>query len=92
MEGREFVAEPDWVVGVRITLLILLLRGTINNQICKSLILMFIYRWKRDSKTGDKVIHSKSGKAILGFVAIKRGDTGHWAIPGVSNYHCNNAE
>ena len=40
-----------------------------------------VTRWKRDS-TGNKVL--SDGKPLLEFVAIKRRDTGEWAIPGVS--------
>uniref|UniRef100_A0A0R3WSZ2 Nudix hydrolase domain-containing protein n=1 Tax=Hydatigena taeniaeformis TaxID=6205 RepID=A0A0R3WSZ2_HYDTA len=37
--------------------------------------------WKVDD-TGAKVIESHSGKPILQFVAIKRKDSGEWALPG----------
>ena len=37
-------------------------------------------RWKRDA-AGSKV--SRDGQPVLEFVAIKRTDTGDWAIPGV---------
>ena len=40
-----------------------------------------VSRWQRDGK-GEKVV--MEGKPILEFVAIKRKDTGDWAIPGVS--------
>ena len=39
------------------------------------------YRWMRD-KSGAKVL--RDGKPVLEFVAIKRKDTGSWALPGVS--------
>ena len=39
------------------------------------------FRWKRDATEG-KII--RDGKPVLEFVAIKRKDTGTWAIPGVS--------
>ena len=39
-----------------------------------------VSRWQRDGK-GEKVV--MEGKPILEFVAIKRKDTGDWAIPGV---------
>jgi len=38
-------------------------------------------RWKRDA-SGGKVM--EDGKPVLEFVAIKRKDTGDWALPGVS--------
>ena len=38
-------------------------------------------RWKRDA-SGAKKQHE--GKPVLEFVAIRRGDTNTWAIPGVS--------
>lgn len=38
-------------------------------------------RWKRDA-SGGKVM--QDGKPVLEFVAIKRKDTGDWALPGVS--------
>ncbi|XP_001623658.2 ADP-ribose pyrophosphatase, mitochondrial isoform X2 [Nematostella vectensis] len=38
-----------------------------------------VTRWKRDNK-GNKVL--QGGKPVLEFVAIKRKDTGEWAIPG----------
>ena len=40
-----------------------------------------LLRWKRDA-TGGKVM--QDGKPVLEFVAVKRKDTGDWAIPGVS--------
>ena len=40
-----------------------------------------VTRWKRDS-AGNKIL--TDGKPLLEFVAIKRKDTGEWAIPGVS--------
>ena len=40
-----------------------------------------VSRWQRDGK-GEKVL--MEGKPVLEFVAIKRKDTGDWAIPGVS--------
>ena len=40
-----------------------------------------VSRWKRDNK-GAVVKSRVSGKPILQFVAIKRNDTGEWAIPG----------
>ena len=40
-----------------------------------------VTRWKRDS-AGNKIF--TNGKPLLEFVAIKRKDTGEWAIPGVS--------
>ena len=43
-----------------------------------------VTRWKRDP-AGNKV--SSDGKPLLEFVAIKRRDTGEWAIPGVSVCH-----
>jgi len=39
------------------------------------------FSWKRDS-TGT--IMKKDGQPILQFVAIKRGDTQEWALPGVT--------
>jgi ADP-ribose pyrophosphatase len=39
-----------------------------------------VTRWKTDSK-GERVM--VDGKPCLEFVAIKRKDTGEWAIPGV---------
>jgi len=39
-----------------------------------------VTRWKRDAK-GEKVLHADK-KPILEFVAIQRGDTKEWAIPG----------
>ena len=41
----------------------------------------FICRWKKDA-SGATVL--RRGKPVLEFVAIKRKDTGDWAIPGVS--------
>jgi len=38
-------------------------------------------RWKRDA-SGGKVM--QDGNPVLEFVAIKRKDTGDWALPGVS--------
>ena len=40
-----------------------------------------VTRWKRDSQG---MIVMVEGKPRLEFVAIKRIDTGDWAIPGVS--------
>ncbi|VDD80216.1 unnamed protein product [Mesocestoides corti] len=40
-----------------------------------------VTRWKLDDN-GGKVLEPNSGKHILQFVAIKRRDTGEWAIPG----------
>ncbi|XP_035691921.1 ADP-ribose pyrophosphatase, mitochondrial-like [Branchiostoma floridae] len=40
-----------------------------------------VTRWKVSS-SGQVEKHPKSGDPILQFVAIKRGDTGEWAIPG----------
>ena len=40
-----------------------------------------VSRWQRDGK-GEKVM--MAGKPVLEFVAIKRKDTGDWAIPGVN--------
>ena len=40
-----------------------------------------VTRWKRD---GVGKVERVSGKPRLEFVAIKRRDTGDWAIPGVS--------
>ena len=40
-----------------------------------------LLRWKRDA-AGGKVM--QDGKPVLEFVAVKRKDTGDWAIPGVS--------
>lgn len=39
-----------------------------------------VTRWKKDS-AGEKVM--LKGKPLLEFVAIKRRDTGEWALPGV---------
>ena len=39
-----------------------------------------VSRWQRDGK-GEKVM--MAGKPVMEFVAIKRKDTGDWAIPGV---------
>ena len=41
----------------------------------------FWCRWKRGAR-GEKV--EREGKSVMEFVAIRRGDTGAWAIPGVS--------
>ncbi|KAL5967618.1 ADP-ribose pyrophosphatase mitochondrial [Taenia solium] len=38
-------------------------------------------RWKVDDN-GAKIIEPQSGKPILQFVAIKRKDSGEWALPG----------
>ena len=40
-----------------------------------------VSRWQRGSQ-GEQVM--LGGKPVLEFVAIKRKDTGDWAIPGVS--------
>ena len=40
-----------------------------------------VSRWQRDGK-GERV--TMGGKPVLEFVAIKRKDTGDWAIPGVN--------
>lgn len=40
-----------------------------------------VTRWKKDCKGNILMV---DGKPRLEFVAIKRKDTGHWAIPGVS--------
>ena len=40
-----------------------------------------VTKWKRD-QLGSRVLDEKSKKPVLMFVAIKRGDTGEWAIPG----------
>nr|XP_054764684.1 ADP-ribose pyrophosphatase, mitochondrial-like [Lytechinus pictus] len=40
-----------------------------------------VTRWKRD-QSGEKVLHSCSGKPILQFISIRRVDSGEWAIPG----------
>ena len=49
---------------------------------------MHFYRWKKDEN--GKVIEDKSsGKPLLQFIAIIRGDSGEWAIPGVSNNVAN---
>lgn len=39
-----------------------------------------VTRWKKDSKGARVVVN---GKPRLEFVAIKRRDTGEWALPGV---------
>jgi len=41
-----------------------------------------VTRWKRDSEGKVEVV---KGKPRLEFVAIRRKDTGDWAIPGVSS-------
>ena len=41
---------------------------------------MIYVRWKKDG-SGSKVL--SGGKPVIEFVAIKRKDTGQWAIPGV---------
>ena len=46
---------------------------------------VFFFRWKRDN-LGVKVKHPESKKHILQFIAIERGDTGEWAIPGVRKH------
>jgi hypothetical protein len=43
-----------------------------------------VTKWKRNSTTNEKVFNEKTQKPILSFIAIKRGDTGDWALPGVS--------
>ena len=40
-----------------------------------------VTRWKRNAK--GEVVRGASGKPIMEFVAIQRGDTKEWAIPGV---------
>ena len=45
----------------------------------------YICRWKRDEKN-EIVKHEKSGKQILQFISIQRGDCNMWAIPGVRAY------
>lgn len=40
-----------------------------------------VTRWKRDGD-GKVVKDAASGKPILQFVSIQRGDTKEWAIPG----------
>ncbi|XP_065225337.1 ADP-ribose pyrophosphatase, mitochondrial isoform X3 [Planococcus citri] len=40
-----------------------------------------VTRWKRN-QNGEKQMNSTSGKPMLQFVAIKRRDTGEWALPG----------
>ena len=40
-------------------------------------------RWKRDDE-GQIIKDGDGGKQVLQFVAIVRGDSGEWAIPGVS--------
>lgn len=42
--------------------------------------MIYVKRWKKDG-SGSKVL--SNGKPVIEFVAIKRKDTGHWAIPGV---------
>ena len=44
-----------------------------------------VSRWKLD-EDGDPVLHPKTNKKILQFVAIERLDTNEWAIPGVSGF------
>ena len=44
------------------------------------LLMVYVCRWKRDA-AGGKVL--KEGKPVMEFVAIRRKDTGSWAIPGV---------
>ncbi len=39
-----------------------------------------VTRWKKDA-AGQRV-QDAAGRDVLEFVAIKRGDTGEWAIPG----------
>eukprot|EP00096_Caligus_rogercresseyi_P004086 TRINITY_DN18226_c0_g1_i1.p1 TRINITY_DN18226_c0_g1~~TRINITY_DN18226_c0_g1_i1.p1 ORF type:complete len:300 (-),score=63.88 TRINITY_DN18226_c0_g1_i1:1-900(-) len=41
-----------------------------------------VTRWKRDECNNEVLIDPTSGKKILQFVAIKRRDTGDWALPG----------
>ena len=41
-----------------------------------------VTRWAQNSETGELEKNPKTGKNILEFVAIKRKDTGEWAIPG----------
>lgn len=41
---------------------------------------MRMYRWKRDER-GDVV--KRDGKPVLEFVAVRRHDNKHWALPGV---------
>ena len=40
-----------------------------------------VTRWKRNSTTREREV--VGGKPRLEFVAIKRRDTGEWALPGV---------
>ncbi|KAL5103459.1 ADP-ribose pyrophosphatase mitochondrial [Taenia crassiceps] len=40
-----------------------------------------VTRWKVDDN-GAKIIETQSGKPVLQFVAIKRKDSGEWALPG----------
>lgn len=42
--------------------------------------MIYVKRWKKDG-SGSKVL--SDGKPVIEFVAIKRKDTGQWAIPGV---------
>ena len=46
-----------------------------------------MFRWKK--KNGIIEEHPKSKRKILQFIAIKRADSGEWALPGVSvvNYY-----
>lgn len=43
-----------------------------------------VTRWKKDSKGARVMVN---GKPCLEFVAIKRRDTGEWALPGVRGGH-----
>ena len=43
---------------------------------------MFLFRWKRNPITNEPML--RAGRLILEFIAIRRVDTGEWAIPGVS--------
>jgi hypothetical protein len=44
-----------------------------------------ITRYKRD-ENGNKILNSSTNKFVLQFIAIKRNDTGEWAMPGVYLY------
>ena len=39
-------------------------------------------RWARNSEIGEIETNPKTGKKVLEFVAIKRKNSGEWAIPG----------
>ena len=94
MVELESVEGVSWEDGVQTTQQILSSLGSFSSS---GLFLLFFssspikiesydfcYSWKRDSDSVNISTNPDTRLPILSFVAIRRRDTGDWAIPGVS--------